>query len=85
MAKGRSKPNVHVVPTQTPKGTQFVVKVAGKPKPVTRPSTQAAAITKAVPIAKRNHSDVVIHSRDGAIRDRDSYGRDPFPPRDRKH
>ena len=85
MAKGRSQPNVHVVPTQTPRGTQFVVKVAGNPKPVTRPSTQADAITKAVPIAKRHQSDVVIHGRDGAIRDRDSYGRDPFPPRDGKH
>jgi hypothetical protein len=28
---------------------------------------------------------VVIHRRNGQIRDSDSYGGDPCPPRDRKH
>jgi hypothetical protein len=27
----------------------------------------------------------VIHRRDGTIRDSDSYGNDPNPPRDTKH
>ena len=30
-------------------------------------------------------SKVVIHGRDGKIRDKDSYGNDPIPPRDRKY
>lgn len=48
-------------------------------------ASQAETIKKAIPVAKENESDVVIHGRDGLIRDRDSYGNDPFPPRDTKH
>jgi len=81
---GKKGPNVHVVPSQSKPG-KFVVKEAGNPKPLTRPATQEKSIEKAIPIAKENKSDVVIHRRDGEIRDRDSYGPDPFPPRDTKH
>lgn len=81
---GKKGPNVHVVPSQTQPG-KFVVKEAGNPKPLTRPATQEKSIEKAVPLAKEHQSDVVIHRRDGEIRDRDSYGSDTNPPRDRKH
>jgi hypothetical protein len=77
-------PNLHVVPSQTQPG-KFVVKEAGNPTPVTRPSSQERSVEKAIPMAKQNHSEVVIHRRDGSIRDKDSYGRDPNPPRDKKH
>ncbi len=46
--------------------------------------TQERAIGDATRIARREGADVVIHGRDGNIRDKDSYGRDPYPPRDRK-
>jgi hypothetical protein len=29
--------------------------------------------------------EVVTHGRDGKIRDSDSFGHDPHPPKDRKH
>lgn len=77
-------PNVHVVPAKTQPG-KFVVKEAGNPKPLTQPATQARTIEKAIPRARTNASDVVIHRRDGTIRDRDSYGNDPNPPKDRRH
>lgn len=77
-------PNVHVVPSKTQPG-KFVAKEAGNPKPITRPATQADTIKKAIPVAKENKSEVVIHGRDGAIRDKDSYGSDPNPPKDTKH
>lgn len=73
--------NVHVVP----KGTGWSVKREGQQTPVSTHRTQKGAIKTATPIARRQQSDVVIHGRDGAIRDRDSYGRDPFPPCDKKH
>jgi hypothetical protein len=77
-------PSVHVVKSQTqPK--KYVAKVEGNPKPITRPATQAATIAKAIPVAKKNQSEVVIHGRDGKIRDKDSYGNDPPPPLDKKH
>jgi hypothetical protein len=80
-SKGRS---VHVVPSQTQPG-KFVNKVEGNPRPISRPTTQAESIKKAIPVAKQNQSEVVIHRPNGLIRDSDSYGRDPNPPRDKKH
>ena len=73
--------NQHVV--KNPDG--WAVKGAGNSRATVVKPTQGAAIRAAIPIAKREKSDVVIHGRDGRIRDRDSYGNDPVPPRDRKH
>ncbi len=84
MAAGKKGPNVHVVPSKTRPG-KFVAKEAGDPKPQTRAASQSDTIRKAIPIAKANNSEVIIHRRDGTIRDSDSYGRDPHPPKDRKH
>jgi hypothetical protein len=36
-------------------------------------------------LARQNRTELVEHRRHGTIRDSDSYGGDPFPPRDRKH
>jgi hypothetical protein len=47
--------------------------------------TQADAIGAARDIARNQRSEVVIHDRQGRIRDRDSYGNDPNPPTDRVH
>lgn len=46
--------------------------------------TQAEAIDAARNIAINQRSEVVIHRPDGTIRDKDSYGNDPYPPRDTK-
>jgi uncharacterized protein YdaT len=48
-------------------------------------TTQAEAIEAAREIAINQHSEVVIHRRNGRIRDKDSYGNDPHPPRDTKY
>ena len=84
MASTKKGPNLHVVPTPKAPG-KFVVKEAGNPTPLTRPASQNRSIEKAIPVAKRHQSEVVIHRRDGTIRDSDSYGRDPNPPLDKKH
>lgn len=47
--------------------------------------TQSEAIERAREQAQRERVEVVIHRRDGTIRDSDSYGPDPIPPRDKKH
>lgn len=73
--------NQHV--TKRPGG--WAVVGAGNQKATVVKPTQGAAIKAAIPIAKKEHSDVVIHGRDGKIRDRDSYGNDPHPPKDQKH
>lgn len=47
--------------------------------------TQGAAITRGREIAIHEKTELVIHRRDGRIRDSDSYGNDPCPPYDMKH
>ena len=42
---------------------------------------QSAAIEAARQIAQNQQSELFIHGRDGRIRERNSYGNDPFPPR----
>jgi hypothetical protein len=77
-------PSVHVVPSQTQPG-KFVAREAGSARPFTRPASQDQTIERAKPVAQQNQSELVIHRRNGQIRDSDSYGRDPNPPRDKKH
>jgi hypothetical protein len=47
--------------------------------------TQQEAIARGTGIAKNQESELVIHGRDGKIRDKDSFGNDPMPPKDKKH
>jgi diacylglycerol kinase family enzyme len=74
--------NQHVVPT--PDGN-WGVRGEGNSKITKETSTQDQAIEIAREIARNQGSEVVIHKRDGTIRDKDSYGKDPCPPKDKKH
>ena len=47
--------------------------------------TQADAIDAGRRIAQNERGELFIHRPSGQIRDRDSYGNDPFPPRDKKN
>ena len=47
-------------------------------------STQIEAIKIAKTIAKNQHSEVVIHRPNGVIREKNSYGNDSCPPRDKR-
>lgn len=73
--------NQHVVPVHG----EWGVRGEGNDRLTSIHPTQGEAIDAAREIAINQRSDVVIHRPDGTIRDRDSYGNDPFPPRDRKH
>lgn len=70
--------NQHVTPH--PDGG-WQVKGAGNERATARTSTQKDAINRARDIAINQQSEVVIHRPNGQIRDKDSYGNDPFPPR----
>ncbi|MGN6340490.1 MAG: DUF2188 domain-containing protein [Ginsengibacter sp.] len=74
--------NQHVTPR--PQGG-WQVKGAGNGRATTVTKTQKQAMDAAILIAKHQKSEVVIHRPDGKIRDKDSYGNDPMPPRDHKH
>ena len=75
-------PNQHVVRRG---GSEWAVRGEGNGRDTSRHTTQGAAIDAARDIAKNQRSEVVIHGRDGLIRDRDSYGNDPCPPKDARH
>jgi hypothetical protein len=77
-----TKRDIHVVPHP---GGGWATRREGAERVGSRHDTQRDAIGTARDRAVRDRVEVVIHRRDGTIRDSDSYGRDPFPPRDRKH
>lgn len=85
MAKGRgsSSGNRHVVRH----GTGWGVRAPGASRVGSTHGTQAAAERAAKAAARKaGGGEVVIHGRNGRIRDSDTVGRrDPFPPRDKKH
>lgn len=73
--------NQHVVPHSG----KWAVKSDGSKRASRVVNTQQEAIDVARRIARNQGVDVVIHGHDGRIRDKDSYGNDPFPPRDARH
>ena len=70
--------NQHVTPH--PDGG-WQVKGAGNSKATIRTNTQAEAIAGAREIARNQESELIIHGMNGRIRERDSYGNDPYPPK----
>lgn len=56
------------------------VKRAGGQRATVRTDTQAESIRTAREIARDQESELVIHGRDGRIREKDSHGHDPYPP-----
>jgi hypothetical protein len=69
--------NQHIVP----RGGQWAVRGAGNKKDTRLFDTQADAIAHGREIARNQRGELVIHGADGRIRDKSSYGRDPFPPK----
>lgn len=74
MSKGK---NQHVVP----QNGDWAVKGEGNQKATKVVETQKEAIEIAKEIAKNQESELLIHGKDGQIRDKSSYGNDPFPPK----
>lgn len=70
--------NQHV--TKRPDGNwQVIGEENSKATKITR--TQKEAIDIAREISKKQGSELVIHGTDGKIRDKDSHGKDPYPPK----
>lgn len=72
-----SKPGQHVVPSD--KGWR--VMRAGASRASSTHATQQQAIEAATRLARSQQTELYIHGRDGRIRERNSYGADPHPPR----
>ncbi|GAB3832772.1 DUF2188 domain-containing protein [Pontibacter rugosus] len=74
MSKGK---NQHVV--KHPEG--WAVKGAGNEKATKVTSTQAEAIKVAKQIAVNQGSELLIHGKNGRIREKNTYGEDSYPPK----
>ena len=57
------------------------VKGAGNSKVTAITPTQKEAIKIATNIARNQKSELVVHGIDGRIREKNSYGNDPCPPK----
>lgn len=71
--------DVHVVP----KGNKWATVHPGNDRASAVFSTQEQAVSQGRQIARNNHSELLIHGRNGQIRARDSFGNDPCPPKDK--
>lgn len=75
-----------------PKNTQHVVKIpsgkwavkkGGSSKATKLHDTQKEAIDHGRKIAKNQKAELYIHDAGGQIREKNSYGNDPCPPKDK--
>jgi len=72
-----TKRNQHIVPHKD----GWAVRGAGSQRASSVHRTQQDAIDAGRDIARNQRSELFIHGRDGRIRERDSHGKDPFPPK----
>lgn len=72
--------NQHIIPNNG----QWQLKRECSDKATKTFTTQKQAIEYGRPIAMKQQSELVIHGHSGQIRDKDSYGNDPCPPKDKK-
>lgn len=71
------KTPIHVVP----RDGDWAVLREGAQRDSSHHDTQAEAIDAARQTAERERTELFIHGRNGQIRERDSHGHDPFPPK----
>lgn len=69
--------NQHVVPH--PDG--WAVKGAGNDRATKVTTTQKEAIQVAKEIAQNQQSELIVHGKNGQIRQKDSFGNDNYPPK----
>lgn len=70
--------NLHVIP----RSNKWAVVSEGNSRPSSVFDTQTEAIDAARKLAKNSAGQLVVHGRNGRIRERDHYGRDPLPPKE---
>lgn len=72
-----SRKGQHVIPSEN----GWSVKKAGASRASSTHATQEEAIVAATQVARNQRTELYIHGRDGRIRERNSYGDDPHPPK----
>ncbi len=75
-----ARKEIHIVPS----GADWAVKRPGTDRASSVHPTQSEASRRAHDMGRRDGSEVITHGRDGKIRESDSYGNDPCPPKDKR-
>lgn len=70
--------NLHIIP----RVDGWVIVSEGSPKVTSVHNTQLEAIETARKVAKKSSGQLVVHGRNGRIREREHYSSDPLPPRE---
>lgn len=74
-----SKRSNHVVPSDERGG--WAVKKSGSTRVSKSFDRKEDAIKYGRELSRKEKSELYIHKKDGRIQDRNSYGKDPFPPK----
>ena len=69
----------------SPSNGQWKVQGAGNLKATKLFNNKSDAIAFGKSIAKNQRSELIIQKSNGRIQSKDSYGNDPFPPKDAEH
>lgn len=70
--------STHVVPNKEKGG--WDIKQSGGQRSSGHFDTQREAIDRARKISQNQRTELYVHNRKGQIREKDSHGKDPFPP-----
>jgi uncharacterized protein YdaT len=70
--------STHVVPNKEKGG--WDIKQGGGQRSSGHFDTQKEAIDRARQISQNQGTELYVHNRKGQIREKDSHGKDPFPP-----
>lgn len=79
MSNNNKTRSTHVVPNKAKGG--WDIKQGGGQRSSGHFGTQREAIDRARRISQNQESELFVHNKKGQIREKDSHGRDPFPPR----
>jgi hypothetical protein len=72
-----SKKNQHIVPHED----GWAVRGEGNQRVTSIHDTQQQAIRAGRDIARNQGSELLVHGENGRIRERNTYGHDPYPPK----
>lgn len=72
------KSDIHVTPRQE---GGWSVQRSGASRASSVHDTQAAAAAEGRRLARQDKVEFNLHGRDGQVREKDSYGNDPHPPK----
>ena len=78
--KTKSGKPLHVLPHEG----GWAVRYEGNKRSKLACSNKVDAVQRARELARKSNSELIIHDKRGRIKEKDSYGNDPFPPSDEK-